>query len=159
LKALEDAVRIAWELGLPEKDFLELRNEVIACLALPDLRVEQEIPDPMPANTSLLTFDDQLERYARVDRQGHVTVRPVADNVEIHRFRSGLANCWPYLSPDGRFLQLRGLPRGCELWRLAGREARRVDLEDSASAAYGGFSPDSRRLALAHPDGSISLHA
>src|SRR5262249_31057249 len=46
----------------------------------------------------------------------------------------------------------------CEVWELAGREARRVVLEAPDSAVCGDFSPDSRQLAVAHPDGSISLH-
>ncbi|MGH7227359.1 MAG: serine/threonine-protein kinase, partial [Gemmataceae bacterium] len=39
LKALAEAADMAREMHLPEKDFRELRSEVIACLALPDLRV------------------------------------------------------------------------------------------------------------------------
>jgi serine/threonine protein kinase/WD40 repeat protein len=156
LEALAEATGLARELGLPESAFLELRNEVIACLALPDLRVAKEWPG-WPAGSTHVNFDEQLERYVRVDRQGNVTVRRVAGDAEICHFRTGLGDCWPDLSPDGRFLLLRIPPRG-ELWELAGPKARRVALEDSTSVACGGFSPDGRRLALAHTDGSISLH-
>ena len=157
LKVLEEATRLARELGQPEDDFLTLRNEVIACLALPDLRVAREWPG-WPASSWQVTFDAQLERYVRVDRQGNVTVRRIADDGEICHFHSDLSEVWPKLSPDGRFLMLRGVPSACEIWELAGREARRVALEAPDSAAYGDFSPDSRQLAVAHTDGSISLY-
>src|SRR5262249_55918733 len=70
LAALEQATELARQLRLPEQDFLELRNEVIACLALPDVRVAKEW-DGWPEGSTHVDFDEKLERYARVDRQGN----------------------------------------------------------------------------------------
>src|SRR5262249_23024361 len=42
LQALAEAARTARQLGMPEAAFRELRNEAIACLTLPDLRVARE---------------------------------------------------------------------------------------------------------------------
>jgi WD40 repeat protein/Tfp pilus assembly protein PilF len=156
LKTLEEATRLARELGLPEEAFLELRNEVIACLALPDLRVDREWED-WPSGSSSIDFDEALERYARTDVQGNVTVRRVADDAVIYRLQSGIGNCWTFLSPDGRWLFFHTPNQpNCRLFSLAGREALPVALEESACAAHA-FSPDGRQLALAHPDGGISL--
>jgi WD40 repeat protein/Flp pilus assembly protein TadD len=155
LATLEQATQLARQLHLSDDDFRELRSEVIACLALRDMRVAKEW-DGWPEGTSHIAFDDQLERYARVDLQGNVTVRRVADDAEVCRFPSGIGDCWPDLSPDGRFLLVREAPR-CKVWELAGLEPRLI-LGDEETFASGTFSADSRQLALAHPDGSISLY-
>jgi serine/threonine protein kinase len=74
LKILDEATRLARELELPQDDFLELRNEVIACLALPDMRVGRE-RDGWPKDATVGDLDGNLERYVRVDWQGgYVTV-------------------------------------------------------------------------------------
>jgi WD40 repeat protein/serine/threonine protein kinase/Flp pilus assembly protein TadD len=154
LATLEQATRLARQLRLPEQDFLELRNEVIACLALPDVRVAREW-DGWPDGTNQVHFDDQLERYARVDGQGNVTVRRVADDAEICHFPSGIGGCFTFLSPDGRFLWAGNAPRG-KVWDVAGHEPRAI-LHPGPVVSHA-FSPDSRRVALGHPDGSISLY-
>src|SRR5207247_1852154 len=64
LKAVEAAVAIARELDLPEARFLELRNEAIACLALPDLRLARQW-DGWPTGSYVADFDGTLEHYAR----------------------------------------------------------------------------------------------
>jgi serine/threonine protein kinase/WD40 repeat protein len=159
LKTLEEASRLARELDLPESAFLELRNEVIACLALPDLQVAREW-DGWPAGSLRVDFDAALERYVRMDRQGNVTVRRVADDAEVCRLHLGPGNHWPWLSPDGRCLVIWHGSKW-RLYSLAGGEARAVGLEESAGttdANARAFSPDSRLLALAHPDGAISLY-
>src|SRR5260370_29971753 len=71
LRAVTDAVKFAGELKLPESRFLELRNEVIACLALPDLRVAREWD--LPDGAAAVVFDGALERYARLEKQGTVS--------------------------------------------------------------------------------------
>jgi WD40 repeat protein len=138
---------------LPAEDFLELRNEVIACLALPDMRVAKEW-DGAPEGSVAVDFDAKLERYARVDRQGEVTVRRVADDSEICRLPPGTGD-WVYLSPDGRFLWT-GYGSRKKLWEVTGPEPREI-LGHEQHTTHA-FSPDCRQLALAHPDGSISLY-
>src|SRR5262249_11092352 len=56
LAALAKAAKIARELNLSEKRLRELRNEAIACLALPDLGVAKEW-DGWPAGTLTANFD------------------------------------------------------------------------------------------------------
>jgi serine/threonine protein kinase/WD40 repeat protein len=155
LATLDQATRLAGDLDLPEGDFLELRNEVIACLALPDLRVAREW-DGWPAGSVRLDFDTALERYIRMDRQGSISVRRVADDAETCHLQPDLRDPRPCLSPDGRCLVLRHESE-CRLYSLAGAEALAVGLEESAAEAHA-FRPDSRLLALAHPDGGISVY-
>jgi serine/threonine protein kinase/WD40 repeat protein len=154
LATLDQATRLARELNLPEQDFLDLRNEVIACLALPDLGVAKEW-DGWPDGTTHLTFDARLERYARTDGQGNVTVRRVADDAEICHFPSGIEGCWTRLSPDGRFLLGFGSP-ACKLWEVTGPEPRQILKEETTS--LGAFSPDSRQVAIVEGNGSGGLY-
>jgi serine/threonine protein kinase/WD40 repeat protein len=155
LATVDKATQLARELHLPEEDFLELRNEVIACVALPDVRVAKEL-DGWPEDSGALHFDGNLKRCARVDRQQNVTIRRVADGAEICHFPSGMRQCWPQLSPDGRFLLLLWTSPPCNLWEVASPEPRQVLAGEVAVA--GAFRPDSRQLALAQADGSISLY-
>jgi serine/threonine protein kinase/WD40 repeat protein len=155
MTTLAEATRLARELDLPESDFLELRNEVIACLALPDLRVAREW-DGWPEGTAHFDFDDKLERYARVDPQGNITVCRVADDTEACHFLSGIGDCSLHFSRDGRFLLAGGVTR-CKVWEL-GDQGPRLILSDEQSCACSAFSPDSRQFALARVDGSITLY-
>jgi serine/threonine protein kinase/WD40 repeat protein len=155
LKTLEEATQLARELKLPEGDFLELRNEVIACLALPDLRIVREW-DGRPAGTIHIDFAADFARYLRMDWRGIVTVRRMADDTEICRLQLSLREGRPYLSPDGQCLFVNNVS-GCRLFTLSGGEALPVKLEESAFVVPA-FSGDSRQLALAHADGGISLY-
>src|SRR5262249_53794146 len=74
LKAVQQAAKIARELHLPEKDFLDLRTAAIACLLLPDFEVEKEW-NGCPVGSSGLAFDAAFERYARSDKDGNVSIR------------------------------------------------------------------------------------
>ena len=56
LAALEEAARIAREVGVPAEGMDELRNEAIACLALPDLR-PGTTSVAVPPGTSAIVFD------------------------------------------------------------------------------------------------------
>jgi WD40 repeat protein len=152
LDILDEATQLARQFRLPEKDFLELRNDVIACLALPDLRVAKEWPG-YPEGSMYVDFDDKLERYARADRQGNITVRRVADDTEICRLPPGTGD-GASLSRDGRFLWA-GDP--AKLWDVTGPEPRVIPVGESWGAA-GAFSPDGRQFAHAQPDGSIGLY-
>jgi WD40 repeat protein/Tfp pilus assembly protein PilF len=153
LAALKKAAAIGRELGQPPEWFDGLRNEAIAALALPDLRVAREW-DGWPAGSVDLTFDGKLERYARIDRQGDVSVRRVSDDQELWRLPSpGAQGPWVHFSPDGRFLGVHGSGR-LRVWSLANLEPAQV-LEEPGSEIQ--FSPDSRWVVLAHADGSLRL--
>src|SRR5262245_40217129 len=82
LRILKEAVQMARQLDLPREAFRELRNEAIAALALPDVRLAKEWEEPLRQ----LHFDGALEHYARADVEGNVSLRRVQDGKELYRF-------------------------------------------------------------------------
>ncbi len=154
LDLLRKATGIARQLKLPPERFLEMRNEAIAALALPDLRVAKEWPDTAEFAVS---FDAALERYAQTDGQGNVQVRRAGDGKEIYRL-AGISpgDHFPALSPDGGYVTVFDEGRGrVYVWKLAGADLPQVLNVPAVWQAR--FSPDSRLLALQEPDGAISL--
>jgi serine/threonine protein kinase/WD40 repeat protein len=131
---------------------LELRNEAIACLALTDVRRARSWSG-FPPGTTVLTFDARLERYARSDERGNLSVRCVADDRELASLPGpGRHAYFLRFSPDGRFLAAiydQHVP-GLYVWDW--RQGQTV----LRSGLHGGpdFSPDSRRLVLGE-QGSI----
>src|SRR6185437_12471629 len=157
LEMVRRATAMTRDLGLPPKRFLELRNEAIAAMALPDLRVANEWPHD--ANFTV-SFDASLERYASADPEGTVEVRRVGENKPLYTL-TGITpgELWPQLSPDGGYLAVSEQFRAwLQVWKLSGAEPTRI--VNSASLARGSFSPDSRQLALQEqePGGSLVVY-
>ncbi len=120
LAALGKAAAIGRELGQPPEWFDALRNEAIAALILPDLRVAREW-DGWPEGSIGISFDGKLEHYGRTHLQGTVSVRRVSDDVELWRLPSaGPREPGVRFSPDGRFLAVQG-SRRIRVWRIAGQ--------------------------------------
>ena len=88
LEALKEATRIGRELHLPPEAFEPLRDEAIACLALPDLEPTGQVLTRSSEAVSV-QFDATLSRYALLLRDGTLSVRQVADEREIARFPVG----------------------------------------------------------------------
>jgi WD40 repeat protein len=133
---------------------LELRNEAIACLSLADVRRVNSW-NGFPPGTSVLAFDAQLERYARSDERGNLSVRRVADDRELATLQGpGRHVYFLRFSPDGRFLAAiydQHVP-GLYVWDWRRRQTI------LRSHLFGGpeFSPDSRQLVLGEGEkGSI----
>jgi serine/threonine protein kinase/WD40 repeat protein/Flp pilus assembly protein TadD len=153
------AIREAMNLPLPEARSLnELRTEAIAALCLPDFEVAREW-DGAPAGYTGFALDADFRRYARADSDGNVSVRRVEDDEELAAL-PGVGPSTEYdglqFSPDGRFLhvvaggaQVRG-----RLWKLDGPRPALVRDDDHTGFA---FSPDGKRCAAGHPDGTVLL--
>jgi eukaryotic-like serine/threonine-protein kinase len=156
LDAVGQARKIARDLNQGEERLLELRNAAIACLALPDLKIAKEWGG-WPTGTWRVNFDSTLERYARADRQGVISIRTVADDAEILRLAGGPGQVSAWFSPDGQFVALSGENYRFKVWKLTAPEPVVVVPEMSAPGGAR-FSPDSRRLAIGYADGSIRLH-
>jgi WD40 repeat protein len=149
------AIRKAMALPVPEGRSLgELRNEAIACLALPDFRPIQTW-DLWPAGTLALSFDGRLEHYARADRQGKISVRRVADDVEVARLTCSDGQSWAWASPDGRFVAAWSERLRLQCWKLAGPTPE-LALDEVGVTTYD-FSPDSRQCALVRAVGRLDL--
>jgi len=87
LKALNQAAAIGRALMLPPERFETLRDEAIACTALPDLEPTGRVIT-MPPGVIAQTFDSTMTRYALRFGDGTISVRRVADDQEIARFRA-----------------------------------------------------------------------
>jgi WD40 repeat protein/tetratricopeptide (TPR) repeat protein len=158
LEALAQAASIGRELNLPTGQFERLRDEAIACLALPDLKKCGRVIQ-RPPGVSLVAFDAAMTRYALRFRD-QVQVRNVADDGEIARFpaRGNREIYFLAFSPDGRFLAIQH-SQGFALtvWDVE-RRAVAVDDPGPVSERSADFSPDSRRFALARQDGAFLVY-
>jgi WD40 repeat protein/tRNA A-37 threonylcarbamoyl transferase component Bud32 len=173
LAALQEATGIARSRGYDAGRIRELRNEVIACLALADLRVVHSWPIEENRNWNALVvrwnpvvaFDPKLERYACGDARGVVRVRQVGSDREVAHLpgltvSEGAVN--PFWSPDGRFLAVNtwaAAPHKESLvWDLhAGRVVQRFPAGPECINVLA-FSPDSRSFVTSRADKSIGLH-
>ncbi len=138
---------------------LELRDEAIACLALPDLRlIRQWVANPL--FESGIAFDQRLERYTTI-ADGVISIRQVANDRELFSVKSpgmrGLG-AFPMFSPDGKFLAAQAFvtQRGlcCCIVDL---EQRRTTLEAAITnnGQSSAFSPDGAWVAIALRDGAL----
>jgi serine/threonine protein kinase/WD40 repeat protein len=166
---LGKAIAVARELKLPAERFLEMRNEALAAMALADLRVAKEWTG---TSESGMDFNPALQRYACGDFKGAVYVRRIGDGAEICRLPGpGPGETFPLFSPDGCLLAVAhpGLAR-LQVWRLPRNETSELaqtprvlmakepaKILDEALHWNICFSPDSRQIAVRHPDLSIGV--
>ena len=146
LAALDEAARIARVLGLPREELDPLRDEMIACLALPDLKpIEPAVT--LPPGTIASTFDRAMTRRALRYRDETISVRRVVDDREIGRFRvAGDRDCFILeFSPDGRYLASEDVPsRALNVWDV---DRQRLVLRDPRAISWQApFRSDSRRI-------------
>ena len=96
---------------LPPERFDRIRDQAIACFALPDLKATGRVIE-QPAGTLLFCFDPGMNRYALRLRSGTILVRRVADDQEVARFQArGDRDIFVFaFSPDGRYLTTTHFP-------------------------------------------------
>jgi serine/threonine protein kinase/WD40 repeat protein len=164
LKTLAEAGRIALAQDYGEEQFVKLRSEAIACLALPDLRFErtalENVADKVP-HSYWIAFDPGFRYFGFIDLEGNCNIHRVADGKETARLaRPEPRAAWFALrfSPDGRWLLVghasSGQPLQAALWEFRdGKPGRKVVLEHWCD-----FSPDSQLLAGPRPDGSVGIY-
>jgi hypothetical protein len=163
LEAVRKAAEIARTQGRPEADLIRLRNEAIACLALPDFRLEQDW-EGNPPGTNGLAFDARFERYAWSFNDEGIRVRRLADHAELFRLPvppSDRVSRWTELhfSPDGRYLaawfRFWSARRTLQVWdlQLGQVESPRVTLD--AVTTRPEFTRDGRTLLVGLLDGAV----
>jgi serine/threonine protein kinase/WD40 repeat protein len=97
----------------------ELRNEAISCLAIAlDLSPGKVWPG-FPPGSYRFDLDGKLERYARSDHEGNVSVRRVADDVEISRIKGTGREIDLRFSFDGEFLVIGNRLSSTKVWKVA----------------------------------------
>src|SRR5262249_45364213 len=134
LDAIERAMGLASEVGITEAQRSRLRNEAIAALALPDLRVAKEL-DVARAKGNGFAVGPAFERYAFKLDDGTVIVRRLADDAELLRL-PGLPPAREHtqaaFSPEGRFLAMTSGGRDIlQVWDL---QEQRLVLTDREMA-------------------------
>ena len=157
LGAISEAAKIGRNLGLTADRFDPLRDEAIACMALPDLKPAGP-PIRKPEGMIAFAFDAGMTRYALRLRDGTILVRRMGDDQEIARFAAqGDRDLWVFtFSPNGRYLATTHSPGfGLTVWDV---DRRVVAVEDPGRVWRGAkFSPDSRRIGLAR-DGEVLVY-
>jgi eukaryotic-like serine/threonine-protein kinase len=152
LRAIREAAAVGRELALPSTDFDELRTLAVSALALPDVRPLREW-EGIPPNTRGTACDAKLDRYARCDGEGNISVRQIADDREIAHMTAFRGENFLSMSPDGQFVAAR-YGDSCRAWRVD-RNAPSVPIEEGHVLSVG-FSSDNRLLVV-RSDGSIRV--
>jgi WD40 repeat protein len=132
-----------------------LRNEVIACLALTDLRPVKRWEMKGGRWEGRLCFDPQMELYALAADRTNISVWRVADDREVARLPSpGSAVNWIHgFGPDRRFLAT--FHRGETLvWDVTNQVIVLRVAGENAPA----FSPEGGRVAVSRRDGWVALY-
>src|SRR5262249_45266994 len=146
----------------------ELRTEAAAALVLPDAEIAYEW-EGWPEDCVSLDFDAALQRYARLDKQGGVTVCRLSEGREevITRLpahgKPPFTGTW--MSPDGRFVAYaHSLIRatvfgGVRLWKLGPvPEVLPLDEPTAMHEAALAFHRNGQLLAIGHADKSVSVY-
>ena len=102
------AIRAAAALDEPGDRRLELRNEAIACLALPDLRPGRSWEDGSHGIYSGVDFDPTTGRMACGTLAGDVLVREAGGGDALVLYsKAGVCAALVRFSPDGRYLAVK----------------------------------------------------
>jgi WD40 repeat protein/tRNA A-37 threonylcarbamoyl transferase component Bud32 len=140
---------------------VELRREAFAALALPDLRLERELPT---GPVTLVYLDPAFERVAIARERGPVEIRSVPDDRLVASLpastdRPAHLGRW---SPDGRFLAVKrdhdatGLRADWEVWEVS--SARRVLLLQNMWRDMASFHPSLPQIATVRGDREVMVH-
>jgi WD40 repeat protein len=133
----------------------ELRDNAIAAMAMPDIE-QGPLWRIQDVDTKATAYDSRYEHYARLGKDGTISIRTIPDDHELQRLesnpstRTGWAGRRLTFSPDGRFLAW--LAEGSKLWvwRWESGESVLKSSPEKCSTSALAFSPDSKRLAVGH---------
>src|SRR5262245_5091841 len=146
----------------------ELRTEAMAALVLPDMEVTHEW-EGWTEDSVGVAFDAEFKSYARLDKQGGLTVCRLSDGREeiITRLPAHGKPAFggPWMSPDGRLVACAhgevpdGGFGGVRLWKLDGPSpAVLLDVPEGVYKNALAFRPNGRQLAIGHADKSVSVY-
>ncbi len=139
---------------------LELRNEAIACLALPDVQVQSKLRSDFPGRCAGFAFDSRFERYAWKHEDGSISICRVSDHVELERLPSKTRTdaAQLYFSPNGQWLTQKpggGTMIPFEVWDVSSGQ---LILSETYAARSLSFRPDSTGIAAAEQNGKIHFY-
>jgi eukaryotic-like serine/threonine-protein kinase len=130
-----------------------LRNEFIAALALPDIRLAREW-DGWPDGSHSIAFSADFDCYARSDESNTIAIRRTSDDAELGRIKGpGPSANHAWMSPDGQsiaamFENGNGSGFYLGLWRREATECRLIWNRSVAFDTHVVFSSDSQRALI-----------
>jgi serine/threonine protein kinase/tetratricopeptide (TPR) repeat protein len=159
LAALKKAAAIGRELEQPPAWFDRLRNEAIAALALPDVHITEEW-GTWPAGTDAADVSEDFRLYARSSAKGAVSVRRLKDDHEVAALPEWGERNWVGFGPGGVLAVHAWHGRTSGRFQLWDVSAPRPSLlvEERTNVTLWHVRPDGKLLALAHGDGTITVH-
>ncbi len=137
-----------------------VRDQTIAALALVDFKPGAKWMRPVSLYRNA-AFDQKLERYLVEEKTGELSVRNVATHQEVTRLAGppsplGLVHAF---SNDGRYVAAKFLNEQTWVWDLSsGHVLLRVPGQVGWTNGHAAFSPNSRLVAVTHPQTGISLY-
>jgi serine/threonine protein kinase/WD40 repeat protein len=136
---------------------MELRNQAIACMSLPDVEIIEKWDTP-PSET-IMSFSRKFDCYAVCNHDGSVGVFRTSDRSPLGVLPGTGKRLVGRVvfSPDGKFIaaKYRTVPPSTRIWELSSRQC--VFEIDSIHGIA--FSHDSRRFAVSTDAGSVDLYS
>jgi serine/threonine protein kinase/WD40 repeat protein/Tfp pilus assembly protein PilF len=155
LEEVKKALRLVHELNLGPEALMEVRNEAIAALALPDVCITKEFGS-FPPGSVWVELNEDFTLYVRTTDKGDCTIRRVEDDAEVAHLPE-LGEQAQAAFGAGGILAVRGYSsHRFQLWDLSGAEPVRRFEKDGI--AHWCFRADGRLVALAHVDNSLSVY-
>lgn len=152
MAAVEAARKLGDSIELDERRIATMRETAIACLALPDVRVEPSPPISI-APALYLNFDAGRTRYAFRSEQNEIFVRRTGDNQTLAEFKNLGGQPIPVLSSNGRWLMI--LNDHCRVYSLD--QVPAVQVFESTARGWWSFSPDNTKVLGANGEGELAL--
>jgi eukaryotic-like serine/threonine-protein kinase len=134
----------------------ELRNAVIASLALTDLRTAHSW-EGLPSGSTNFAISPDWKYYARSDAQGKISVRTLHQDEPLRDYYSEIPPTFLRFSPDARYLAFRTSQDDnaeIKIWDLAENQ---IILTHRVNEQAVDFSPDSTKVAVGDDNGEIRL--
>jgi WD40 repeat protein len=129
---------------------IELRNEAIACMTLPDLRLGRTLDAYFPASTRMI--DPAFKHYVTSDESGNLQLRRVSDDQDVLYLPGpGVPARVTHFSPDGKFLVSHYHRKGEDFpnqWWLWNLSTAKVVMTHSNCWSGQVFSPDNRYIVV-----------
>jgi serine/threonine protein kinase/WD40 repeat protein len=156
LEALTKAVAIAREVDAPRENLAELRDEVIAALALDDFQPEQTW-SRLERNPSLAAYAIEADRFVLVGQDGTMHVHRLSDRSLIKAVGADrpAARLFPGFAPGGRFLHVNSGESDIELWDLERGEVPAAWPADARGVVH---RADGRQVAVVRADGELRVY-
>jgi WD40 repeat protein len=140
------------------KKTTELRSEVVAALALPDLKLLRTLPSKFSTEIGVIDFSPDLTRYLVVNAKAGFELRETGDGSVLKHFPGPEGDLAQFIrfSPDGLCAALTFPGGRLEIWNL--ERAEKLWERSFSSAQRAAVALGSRgTFAFAESDGSVTL--